>query len=132
MVIKKIDKTWWIRIGQLAMVAVIVICGIISMQPVKDEKNTTVTLDQGRLKYTGDLVERRFSGQGILTFQDGSVYTGSFKDGYFNGKGDFKAKDGWHYVGDFKKGKAEGQGTLTLEMGLIYKGKFEDGEYQGK
>lgn len=130
--IKKITKSWWLRLAQILMLVVIVVSGILSMQPIKDEKNVTMTLDQGKLKYTGDLVERRFSGQGTLTFHDGSVYTGSFKNGYFNGKGDFKAKDGWHYVGDFKNGKAEGQGTLTVETGAIYKGKFIDGEYQEK
>lgn len=128
----KIEKKRLVQAGQIVMVAIIIICAIFSMKPLKDEKGAKVALDQGKLNYTGDLVRRKFNGKGTLKFADGSVYTGTFKDGYFNGQGDFQAKDGWHYVGGFKKGKAQGKGVLTLETGAIYKGQFEDGVYQEK
>lgn len=126
----KLDKRQKIWVG--VMLAVIFVSAVISMQPVESKKDAVVALDQGKLKYSGDLVRQKFNGQGFLHFHDGSVYKGTFKNGYFNGPGKYTAKDGWKYVGNFKNGQAEGQGTLTVENGAVYQGKFKDGVYQTK
>lgn len=88
----KIEKKRLVQAGQIMMVAIIIICAIFSMQPLKDEKGAKVALDQGKLNYTGDLVRRKFNGKGTLKFADGSVYTGTFKTVTSMVKGTFRRR----------------------------------------
>ena len=49
-----------------------------------------------------------WSGQGILTFPDGSTYNGEWADGFMNGQGTFTwADDGKQKSGIWKNGKLQ-------------------------
>lgn len=91
---------------------------------------SSLTLDDGGIRYTGDVVNHRMNGYGVLTYQNGDRYEGNFVNGTFSGQGKFTAKAGWHYEGSFKNGQPDGQGTLTTETNAVYKGQFKQGIYQ--
>ena len=96
--------------------------------PIKHQGS--LTYDDGKIVYTGQIVNHRMNGQGKLTFENGDVYEGQFENGSFNGKGIFKAKTGWSYEGDFKKGQPHGQGKLIAKDKKVYEGRFKQGIYQ--
>ena len=104
---------------ELLTVTVIVISAIVAFTSGIPSQGA-LTLDKGAIKYNGSLVRGKMSGQGTLTF----------KNGTFNGQGTFTAKAGWKYEGNFVNGQADGQGKLTTENNVVYKGKFKQGIYQ--
>lgn len=91
---------------------------------------STLSLDQGKLQYEGQVQRGKMNGQGTLTFENGDQYTGAFRNGAFNGKGTFTSKRGWTYEGDFVNGLPEGKGKLTTESKVVYEGDFKQGIYQ--
>lgn len=90
----------------------------------------TLSLDQGRITYDGEVVDHRLNGKGELIYDTGDRYEGNFSHGTFSGKGSFISSQGWSYTGDFQKGQAHGNGKLTLEDGRVFEGKFKQGMYQ--
>jgi len=48
-----------------------------------------------------------WSGQGILTFPDGSTYEGEWNKGFMNGEGKFTWSDGKEKIGIWKNGKLQ-------------------------
>ena len=124
-------KKFKISRGRLELLAVliIIICGL-SVFTLSLKSKTTLTYDNGKITYTGYVVNHRMSGQGKLTYENGDTYTGEIINGVFNGKGIFQAATGWTYTGQFKNGLPDGKGTLKAQNGKIYKGTFKKGIYQ--
>lgn len=116
------------KLELLAAIA-IVVCGL-SVFSVKFGSKATLTYENGKIRYTGYVLNNRMNGQGKLTYPNGDVYEGNFVNGVFNGHGTFKSGMGWSYTGEFKKGQADGQGKLIAKDKKIYKGKFKQGIYQ--
>ncbi len=94
------------------------------------QHQAVLSLKNGEINYSGQVVRNKPSGTGKITFSNGDVYEGEFEAGSFDGKGNFKAVSGWSYEGQFEAGLAHGQGTLTTETGVVYKGTFNQGVYQ--
>ncbi|MGT2907000.1 hypothetical protein [Streptococcus dentiloxodontae] len=122
----KLDRIFFERIALL----VIALCAL-SLIMVTFKSKETLTYDNGKITYTGYVVNHRLNGQGTLTYANGDTYKGEFKNGVFQGQGTFTSNEGWTYTGNFKSGQAEGQGKLTTQDGVIYKGTFKQGIYQG-
>lgn len=114
---------------ELLAVIVILVCGL-SVFSIKFGSQSTLTYENGKIRYTGYVLNHRMNGHGKLTYPNGDVYEGNFVNGVFNGRGSFKSSMGWSYVGEFKKGQADGQGKLIAKDKKIYKGKFKQGIYQ--
>ena len=100
------------------------------------------------IKYTGNLINGKFNGQGELISYNKDkqlefFYEGKFKDGNMNGKGKIKLynKDGnldRCYEGDFKDDKYNGKGELIFynkdgeSKNYSYEGDFKDDKCHGK
>jgi hypothetical protein len=66
-----------------------------------------------KIKYTGEFLYGKKSGQGRFEF-DGGFYEGDFLDGQFHGYGKyFFADSGKVYEGEFKENNMDGKGTMT-------------------
>ncbi|MET3559167.1 hypothetical protein ABID29_002316 [Streptococcus rupicaprae] len=114
---------------ELATVGLILLCGLFVLLASLPRQGN-VSYKDGSLNYEGQMVRRKLSGQGTLTYANGNVYEGDFSNGSFNGTGVFRAKDGWIYEGSFVNGLAHGKGKLTTETGIVYEGEFVKGVYQ--
>ncbi len=90
----------------------------------------TLTLDQGKIQYEGQVVASKMNGYGTLTFENGDSYEGQFLNGMFHGEGTYTSATGWVYSGQFKNGYADGKGKLTTEGQATYEGTFKQGIYQ--
>ncbi|MGT2772390.1 hypothetical protein [Streptococcus marimammalium] len=114
---------------ELITVFIILILGMsVFLIPLKTK--TVLTYNDGKIHYTGYVVNYRMNGKGKLTFENGDVYEGNFVNGMFNGKGIFISNIGWSYEGDFKDGQADGQGKLIAKDKKVYEGTFKQGIYQ--
>jgi hypothetical protein len=97
-------------------------------------KVTFATQGGRSVVYTGEFVNGRFDGYGVLADERSVIYDGHFKDGLFDGKGLLYANDGSVYRGDWVSGKREGRGVCWLEGkedGLIYKGNYKNDRFFG-
>ncbi|MGT2933938.1 hypothetical protein [Streptococcus catagoni] len=108
---------------------VILVCGL-SVLTVNHKSKAALTFNNGKIKYTGYVVNHRMNGKGKLVYENGDYYVGDFHDGVFEGKGTYNAKTGWSYKGDFKKGEADGKGVLKAKNNKVYKGTFKQGIFQ--
>lgn len=114
---------------ELITVFIILILGMsVFLIPLKTK--TALTYDEGKIHYTGYVVNYRMNGKGKLTFENGDIYEGNFTNGVFNGKGIFTSNLGWSYEGDFRDGQADGQGKLIAKDKKVYEGTFKQGIYQ--
>lgn len=95
---------------ELTSVLLIVVCGL-SVLPLAFKEKTALTYDDGKISYTGYVVNNRMNGQGKLTYENGDVYERQFTNGVFNGQ-------------------ADGQGTLKAKNEEVYTGTFVQGIYQ--
>lgn len=114
---------------ELATVAFILLCGLFVLL-TSLPRQASLSLKDGSMRYEGQLVRQKMSGQGTLTYDNGDVYEGDFSNGTFNGQGIFRSESGWIYEGSFINGIPHGKGKLTTETGVIYEGQFEKGVYQ--
>ena len=89
----------------------------------------TISYNSGT--YEGNVSWGTPSGQGKLTYADGSVYIGEFSSGQRHGKGVLRSKAGAVYEGDWKNDKSDGTGKLTFSNGLRYEGSFKEGKRNG-
>ena len=68
----------------------------------EDEMHGTGTeiWEEGRMRYSGDFVQGKKTGQGVFEF-DGHTYEGEFEDGQFHGQGKYtnpekkRVLEGW-------------------------------------
>ncbi|HBD72607.1 MAG TPA: hypothetical protein DC018_01425 [Streptococcus sp.] len=114
---------------ELLTVLILIICGL-SVFTLSVKSKTTLTYDNGKITYTGYVVNHRMNGQGKLTYKNGDCYEGNFNDGVFEGQGVFTSHSGWIYKGGFKNGQPDGEGTLTAQNGKVYTGTFKQGIFQ--
>lgn len=126
-VIKKIRLARWQL--EILLLVIMVICGL-SVFTIKLGSQTSLTYDDGKISYTGHVVNHRMNGQGKLTYANGDTYEGNFVNGVFDGQGTFTSNVGWTYEGSFKNGQADGQGKLTAKDQQVYQGEFKQGIYQ--
>ncbi|WP_189402776.1 C13 family peptidase [Arenicella chitinivorans] len=84
-------------------------------------------------RYSGDVVDGRFSGQGKLVFSAGGYYQGSFVDGVFHGPGVMVFVNGDRWEGDFREGQATGEFTvISQDTSTRYVGSLQNGYMHGK
>jgi len=71
--------------------------------------------------------EGQISGEGEVTYPDGSVYTGqASRQGWPTAKGASSTPDGSSYEGGWKAGVSEGAGSSALtQMVIVYEGGFQ-------
>ena len=83
-------------------------------------------------KYSGDVVDGKEHGYGVLKYDSGKVYRGEFKNGEMDGYGELKWASGSIYKGQFKNGTCEGVGKWTnKDSSSIYIGDFIHCDFQG-
>lgn len=129
--IKQFFKRFNITRAQIEIFSVIILLVLgLSVFMINHKSKTTLTYDQGHIKYTGYVINHRMNGQGTLVYANGDKYEGDFKQGVFEGQGTFTSRTGWSYKGDFKKGQADGKGTLKAKNNKVYKGTFKQGIFQ--
>ncbi|WP_158302020.1 stalk domain-containing protein [Paenibacillus mesophilus] len=93
-------------------------------------KVETITYSDGS-KYTGETLNGKMHGKGILYYADGTVYDGMFRAGVPEGNGVTVWKDGTKYTGSFKQGLPEGEGVQTWPDGSKYSGQIKGGKFEG-
>jgi len=80
------------------------------------------------LMYEGIMKNNTVSGDGKLTWPDGSYYIGSVVEGKREGLGEYYCMiDKSNYKGDWKKGLKHGRGVLNFSNGSTYEGEFKEG-----
>lgn len=102
----------------------------LSVLTVGGSSQASLTYDQGKLTYTGQVKNHRMTGQGKLVYDNGDRYEGEFVNGVFNGKGKFTSSKGWSYEGEFRSGQPHGKGKLIAKDKTVYEGNFKQGIYQ--
>ncbi|MGM9825625.1 MAG: MORN repeat-containing protein [Paludibacteraceae bacterium] len=117
----------------------------------------TLRLESGAV-YSGELVNGKPHGEGVLASPKGFRYKGAFRNGVPDGKGKISMQDGsweaegvfyqtepvgvctlyWHlpagerrYVGEVEKLEPHGKGTMYETDGAIYEGTFCHGQKHG-
>lgn len=70
-----------------------------------------------------------FNGEGIYTYQDGSMYEGTFAKGLTHGFGAWCFPNGDKYVGEFKENYQHGSGVVYHVNGDQTVGEWINGEY---
>jgi hypothetical protein len=66
----------------------------------------------------------KYTGPGVINYQNGSQYEGDMKEGKFHGVGTFKYATGNIYTGSWAMNKMDGQGVLLYANGDRYEGSF--------
>jgi len=78
--------------------------------------------------YRGRFFNDKYSGEGRLTFQNGTYYKGFFNEGSFNGYGEYyDSENKTIYRGEFKDNNKHGVGMLSIR-GEIFRGYFSNGK----
>ena len=87
--------------------------------------------DYYKIKYEGDFVDGKKTGQGTFTCE-GSTYSGEFIDGMFHGTGQYYFSDtGKIYKGQFEENQPCGMGEMTWPDQSKYIGEFKEGMMHG-
>ena len=55
------------------------------------------------MKYVGEYKNRKFDGQGTMTWANGMKYVGQYKDGKYDGQGIMTMVNGDKYVGQYNE-----------------------------
>lgn len=101
---------------------------------VDDKQHGTGTevWNNGQIKYTGDFVDGKKTGQGRFEFE-GSYYEGDFVDGKFEGNGKYYfAESGKIYEGEFSNNSMNGTGVMVWPDQSRYEGEFKNGKMSGR
>ncbi|MGN1248071.1 MAG: hypothetical protein ACI4UO_05740, partial [Paludibacteraceae bacterium] len=128
-----------------------------SKEPSGFARTGTLRLEGG-VVYSGELVNGKPHGEGVLASPKGFRYKGAFRNGVPDGKGKISMQDGsweaegvfyqtepvgvctlyWHlpagerrYVGEVEKLEPHGKGTMYETDGAIYEGTFCHGQKHG-
>jgi len=83
-------------------------------------------------EYSGEMVDGKLQGDGVIRWASGAMYSGSFQEGLTHGDGRFTYADGGTYEGQFSKGMMHGFGTLTGSNVGVYKGEFYEDKINGR
>lgn len=101
-------------IFEILMTISVIFFAVISLLPSK-AKHQSVQLDDGKMKYAGQILNHKFTGKGVLKIQNEGSYVGNFVDGRFEGDGKFISPKGWQLKDDFKNGELGG--VVKLQVG---------------
>lgn len=88
-------------------------------------KRTLSGQDVTVVRYDGTFVNDAMTGEGKLSYYDGSVYEGQITSGVFQGKGKYTWPSGSFYDGEFVNGEMHGNGIYLNEL----TGKFREGVF---
>jgi len=119
------SKTVLVPILLGALVSVIIHFWLKNIDPV-----IVATLPDGG-NYSGEMVNGKLQGKGVLRWSNHSIYTGSFENGLAHGRGRYVYADGSVYEGQFSKGMLSGFGKLTDSTDGFYEGEFKDDQITG-
>jgi hypothetical protein len=86
---------------------------------------------EGKRRLEAALVRGEVSGEGKLTYRDGS-YTGTFRRGMPHGTGFFKYADGNMYEGGVDNGQSEGRGLQIALDGSTFEGEWHADKLHGR
>ncbi|MFT6907657.1 MAG: hypothetical protein ACJAS1_004341 [Oleiphilaceae bacterium] len=75
--------------------------------------------------YSGEMVDGKLHGDGIVRWVSGASYKGAFENGVAHGKGHYIYANGSVYEGKFSKGMLSGFGKLTDASNGVYEGEFK-------
>lgn len=81
---------------------------------------------EGGEKYEGQIVRGLKHGEGMYTWQDGTVYTGWWDKDQEHGYGEKRYANGDVYRGEWKNGLFDGRGTYSWKDGSMYEGQWQD------
>jgi len=90
-----------------------------------------LTWENNYTVYSGGFVNGNLTGQGKITFADGTSYEGGYLNGKWTGHGVY-IFDGGRYEGDFVDSLWTGSGHLAYDDGLEYIGGFAEGVWVGE
>ena len=79
--------------------------------------------------YTGDFLDGKKHGYGVLKTQSNRTYDGSWENDLPHGFGVNTFPNGKIYKGEYKKGKPFGEGQWIYSDGSTYTGKWINGEF---
>ena len=89
------------------------------------------SLQSDTYAYSGDFVNGKPNGNGIIVFTNGTKYNGAFVNGYYHGNGCYRSNADFTYEGSFKLNKFEGQGKCAWQSGSKYQGEFKADKFDG-
>eukprot|EP01032_Pedospumella_encystans_P008248 gene8248-9813_t len=81
--------------------------------------------------YSGQILNGRWHGEGVLKYNSGDEHKGFFKYGLRDGPGTLVTASGVTYVGSFTQDKLNGQSKITYADGSIYEGEVVDFAKEG-
>lgn len=90
------------------------------------------TIKDGETIYSGEFIQDKKNGHGVITYKDGSKYTGEFFNDEKEGHGTLISSNGDKYVGNWKHNLQNGYGVLNSSDGSTYSGSFLNGNKEGK
>ena len=88
----------------------------------------TQTFENGDI-YTGDFLNGKKHGNGLLKTPTKRAYDGAWEDDLPHGYGTNTFPNGKKYRGEFRKGKPFGDGQWTYSDGRTYTGKWIKGQF---
>ena len=100
-----------------------------AIEYTNDQKTAGIqTFDNGDI-YTGDFLNGRKHGHGLLKTPTKRTYDGDWEDDLPHGYGMNTFPNGKVYRGEFREGKPFGDGQWTYSDGRTYTGKWIKGEF---
>lgn len=82
--------------------------------------------------YTGQIDFGCFAGNGVFTYNTGSVYTGQWGKNHMQGTGVLKIPGEGTFKGEFAESKKCGVGTFTWDDGTVYSGEWKNDQMDGQ
>ncbi len=82
--------------------------------------------------YTGEFVNGKPQGKGVLDFTNGNRYSGEWQNGVREGQGKLAFKNGNLYEGSFVANRLNGYGIMTYANGDRYIGNWSSDQPNGK
>lgn len=81
-------------------------------------------------EYSGEMLNYRRHGQGVMRFIDGSIYSGQFFQDIFHGIGTYLYPDTSNFRGEWVYGKRQ-KGVFAMLDGSRYEGSFDHDQMHG-
>jgi hypothetical protein len=97
-----------------------------------DGKHHANIYERNGNNYSGDMLNGRYDGNGILSFTTGAVFNGIFRDGG-NGYGTLEHPGKGRYTGEFRNNKRSGAGVYTAASGAWWHdGQWDNDQKNGR
>jgi hypothetical protein len=91
--------------------------------------NGFVKIKDGKKKYTGNMIDRKYEGFGKLELSF-STFVGEFKNSLYHGEGTWVDKQkSESYKGQWFRGKRHGNGILVKSTGIKMTGVFRGNQF---